>query len=200
VGGAANPETNLTGVTTFVPELAAQRLDLLRQVVPGLTRAAVLWSSTSASAAVDLRATQVAASARGVELAAVENTSDSDVRDALAQIGKLRPQGLIVLADAVSLAHRSRLATFAARAKLPAIFPSRDFADAGGLIAYGARWSDVFRQAGALVDQILRGAKPAELGMRRAARLELVINLRAARAMPVAIPSSLLRRADRVIE
>jgi putative ABC transport system substrate-binding protein len=199
-GDPANPETNLTGVTTFVPELAAQRVDLLRQVVPGLTRATVLWSSTSTSAAVDLRATQAAASAHGVELIAVENTSDSDIRDALAQVGKGRPQGLIVLADAISLAHRNRLANFAARAKLPAVFPSRDFADAGGLIAYGARWSDVFRQAGALVDQILRGAKPAELGLRRATRLELVINLRAARALPVAVPSSLLRRADRVIE
>ena len=135
-----------------------------------------------------------------MELTAVENTSDSDIRDALAQVGKGRPQGLIVLADAISLAHRNRLANFAARAKLPAVFPSRDFADAGGLIAYGARWTDVFRQAGALVDQILRGAKPAELGVRRATRLELVINLRAARALPVAVPSTLLRRADRVIE
>ena len=105
-----------------------------------------------------------------------------------------------MLADAVALAHRQRLATFASRAKLPAVFPSRDYADAGGLLAYGANWADVFRQAAALVDQILRGAKPADLGVRRASRLELVINLRAARALPVVMPASLLRRADRVIE
>ncbi len=194
------PETNLTGITTFVPELAAQRLDLLRQVVPRLARAAVLWRSAGASAADDLRATQAAASARGVEVTPVAVTSDVDVRDALTEIGKLRPQGLIVLADAVALAHRQRLATFLSRAKLPAVFPSRDYADAGGLLAYGASWADVFRQAAGLVDQILKGAKPADLGIRRASRLELVINLRAARALPVTVPSSLLQRADRVIE
>jgi putative ABC transport system substrate-binding protein len=197
---APAPETNLTGITTFVPELAAQRLDLLRQVVPRLARAAVLWRSAGASTADDLRATQAAASARGVELVPVAVTSDLDVREALTEIGKLRPQGLIVLADAVALAHRQRLATFASRAKLPAVFPSRDYADAGGLLAYGANWADVFRQAAGLVDQILKGAKPADLGIRRASRLELVINLRAARALPVMVPSSLLQRADRVIE
>jgi len=199
-GETRDPDTNLTGITTFVPELAARRLDLLRQVVPQLARAAVLWRSAGPSAAADLRATQAAGSARGVQLTPVEIAGDSDIRDALNELGKLRPQGLIVLADAVALAQRQRLATFTSRAKLPAVFPSRDYVDAGGLLAYGANWADVFRQAAALVDQILRGAKPAALGIRRASRLELVINLRAARAMPIAMPSSLLQRADRVIE
>jgi putative ABC transport system substrate-binding protein len=194
------PATNLTGITTFAPEAPAHRIELLRQVVPRLARAALLWSADSASATADLRATEAAATARGVELSKVEITAETDVREALAKIEKLHTQGLIVLADAVTLAHRQRLATFASRAKLPAVFPSRDFADAGGLLAYGANWTDVFRQAAGLVDQILRGAKPADLGIRRAARFELVVNLRAARAMPVTVPSSLLQRADRVIE
>jgi ABC-type uncharacterized transport system substrate-binding protein len=195
-----DPATNLTGITTFVPELAERRVDLLRQVVPQLTRAAVLWASGSAGAAADLRATQGAATAGGVELTPVAITANTDVRDALNQLGKLRPQGMIVLAGDVMLAHRQRLATFTIRAKLPAVFPSRDFADAGGLLAYGANWTDVFRQSAALVDQILRGVKPVDLGIQRATRFELVVNLRAARAIPVAIPSSLLQRADRVIE
>jgi putative ABC transport system substrate-binding protein len=195
-----DPATNLTGITTFVPELAERRVDLLRQVVPQLTRAAVLWASGSAGAAADLRATQGAATAGGVELTPVAITANTDVRDALNQLGKLRPQGMIVLAGDVMLAHRQRLATFTIRAKLPAVFPSRDFADAGGLVAYGANWADVFQQAAALVDQILRGSKPADLGIRRASRLELVVNLRTARALPIAMPSSLLQRADRVIE
>lgn len=197
---SGGPATNLTGITTFAPDAPARRVDLLRQVVPRLARAAVLWSSDSAGAPADLRATEAAASAHGVELTKVQVTAETDVREALRQIDKLHPQGLIVLADAVTLAHRQRLATFASRAKLPAVFPSRDFADAGGLLAYGANWTDVFRQTAALVDQILRGAKPADLGIRRAARFELVINLRAARAMPVTVPSALLQRADRVIE
>jgi len=195
-----NRASNLTGVTTFAPELAARRLDLLREVVPRLARAVVLWRSTGASATADLRATQAAASARAVALTPIETASDSDIREALAEIGKHRPQGLIVLADAVALAHRQQLATFASRSKLPAVFPSRDYADAGGLLAYGANWTEVFRQAASLVDQILRGARPADLGVRRADRLELVVNLRAARALPVTVSSSLLQRADRVIE
>jgi putative ABC transport system substrate-binding protein len=200
VGEGAGPAANLTGITTFAPDAPARRLDLLRQVVPRLARVALLWSSDSAGASAELRATEAAAAARGVQLAKVEVTSEMDVREALRQIEKLRTQGLIVLADAVTLAHRQRLATFASRNKLPAVFPSRDFADAGGLLAYGANWTDVFRQVGALVDQILRGARPADLGIRRAARFELVVNLRAARAMPVTVPMSLLQRADRVIE
>ena len=199
-GETKKRESNLTGITTFAPELAARRVDLLREVVPRLTRAAVLWRSTGAGATADLRATQAAASARAVALTAVETPSETDIRDALTEIGKLRPQGLIVLADAVALAHRQRLATFATRSQLPAVYPSRDYADAGGLLAYGANWAEVFRQAATLVDQILRGAKPADLGVRRADRLELIVNLRAARALPVTVPSSLLQRADRVIE
>ena len=194
------PASNLTGITTFAPEAPARRVELLRQVVPRLARAALLWSADSTSATADLQATEAAATARGVELTKVQITAEIDVRAALAKIEKLHTQGLIVLADAVTLAHRQRLATFASRAKLPAVFPSRDFVDAGGLLAYGANWTDVFRQTAALVDQILRGVKPADLGIRRAARFELVVNLRAARAIPVAIPSSLLQRADRVIE
>lgn len=198
--GGAGPETNLTGITTFMPELPARRLELLRQVVPRLARAAVLWSSSSAGAAVNLRAAQAAANAHGVELTPVEITTETDIREALAAIGKLHTQGLIVLADTSTLANRQRIATFASRAKLPAVFPFRDFADAGGLIAYGASWTDVFQQTAGLVDQILRGAKPSALAIRRASRVELVINLRVARALRVAIPSSLLQRADRVIE
>jgi ABC-type uncharacterized transport system substrate-binding protein len=199
-GEPDGPETNLTGITTFAPELPARRLELLRQVVPQLTRAAVLWSSGGAGAAVNLHATQAAASAHGVELTPVEINAKTDIRQALAEIGKLHTQGLIVLADAITLANRQRLATFASRAKLPAVFPFRDFADAGGLIAYGASWANVFRQTAVLVDEILRGAKPSALGIRRASHFELVINLRAARSLPLTIPSSLLQRADRVIE
>jgi putative tryptophan/tyrosine transport system substrate-binding protein len=197
---STGPAANLTGITTFAPDAPARRVDLLRQVVPHLARAALLWSADSPAATAELRATEAAAAARGVELAKGEVTTETDVREALSKIEKLHTQGLIVLADAVTLAHRQRLATFASRNKLPAVFPARDFADAGGLLAYGANWTDVFRQAGGLVDQILRGARPADLGIRRAAHFELVINLRAARALPVTVPVSLLQRADRVIE
>jgi putative tryptophan/tyrosine transport system substrate-binding protein len=193
-------DTNLTGITTFAPELGPRRLELLRQIVPRLTRATVLLSAGNASATAELSATKSAAAARGVELTPVEIADESDVREALTRVGKSRPQGLLVLADAITLAHRQRVATFTSRSKLPAVFPFRDFADAGGLISYGANWTDVFRQTADLVDRLLKGARPAELGIRRASRVELIVNLRAARTLAVKVPSSLLQRADRVIE
>ena len=196
--GAA--DTNLTGITTFAPELGPRRLELLRQIVPRLTRTAVLLSAGNASATAELSATKSAAAARGVELTPVEIVDESDVREALTRVGKSRPQGLLVLADAITLAHRQRVATFTSRSKLPAVFPFRDFADAGGLISYGANWTDIFRQTADLVDRLLKGARPAELGIRRASRVELIVNLRAARTLAVKVPSSLLQRADRVIE
>ena len=193
-------DTNLTGITLFAPELGPRRLELLRQIVPRLTRAAVLSSAGNASATAELSATKSAAAARGVELIPVEIADESDVREALTRVGKSRPQGLLVLADAITLAHRQRVATFTSRSKLPAVFPFRDFADAGGLISYGANWTDIFRQTADLVDRLLKGARPAELGIRRASRVELIVNLRAARTLAVKVPSSLLQRADRVIE
>lgn len=200
LAGAAGHGRNLTGLTTFAVELSARRLDLLRQAVPGLTRVAALWNPASPSAAVDLRETQVAARALGVELAPVEVRADSDLREVFAAVQTRRAQGLIVLADALTLAHRQRIATLASRNRLPTVCPLRDFADAGGLLSYGAIWTDVFHRAAVFVDRILRGAKPSDLPVERAARFELVINLKTARALDLAIPSSLLLRADRVIQ
>ena len=199
-GTPAGPGANLTGLTTFVAELSARRLELLRQVVPGVVRATALWNPTSASAAVDLSATQAAARARNVELTSVEVRGDSDFREVVAKVQAQRPQGLIVLADELTLARREPIAAFASRIRLPTVFPLRDFVDAGGLLSYGAVWTDVFRQAAGLVDRILRGARPSELPVTRASRFELVINLRTARALALPIPSSLLRQADRVLQ
>jgi putative ABC transport system substrate-binding protein len=199
--GLTSPGANLTGLTTFVEELSARRLELLRQVVPGLARATALWNPASPSAAADLRATRAAARTQSVELAAAEIRGDSDMREVFAKVETQRPQGLIVLADALTLARREPIAASARRMRLPAVFALRDFADAGGLLSYGAAWTDVFRQAAALVDRILKGASPADLPpVARASRFELVINLRTARALGLPIPLPLLRRADRVIE
>jgi putative ABC transport system substrate-binding protein len=198
--GEPAASSNLTGLTTFVPELSARRLELLRQVVPGVARVAALWNPASGSAAVDLKATQAAAQAHNLEIVAFEVRGDSDVREVFVKIREQRVQGLIVLADALTLARREPIATAASRNRLPSGFALRDFVDAGGLISYGAVWTDVFRQAAGVVDRVLRGARPADLPVARASRFELVINLRTARAIPLPIPLPLLRRADRVIE
>jgi putative tryptophan/tyrosine transport system substrate-binding protein len=192
--------SNLTGLTTFVPELSARRLQLLRQVVPGVVRVAALWNPASGSAAIDLKATQAAARAQNIEIVPFEVKGDSDVREVFVKIKEQRVHALIVLTDALTLARREPIATAASRNGLPSVFALRDFVDAGGLISYGATWTDVFRQAAGLVDRILRGARPADLPVVRASRFELIVNLRTARAIPVSIPLPLLRRADRVIQ
>src|SRR2546428_651285 len=159
-GTPAGPGANLTGLTTLVAELSARRLELLRQVVPGVVRATALWNPTSASAAVDLSATQAAARARNVELTSVEVRGDSDFREVVAKIEAQRPQGLIVLADELTLARREPIAAFASRIRLPTVFPLRDFVDAGGLLSYGAVWTHVFRQAAGLVARGPSGLQP----------------------------------------
>lgn len=199
VGGPA-ASSNLTGLTTFVPELSARRLELLRQVVPGVARVAVVWNPASGSAAVDLKATQAAAQAQSIEIVPFEVKGDSDVREVFVKIKEQRVQALVVLADALTLARREAIAKAASRNGLPSVFALRDFVDAGGLISYGATWTDVFRQAAGFVDQILRGARPADLPLARASRFELIVNLRTARSIPVPIPLPLLRRADQVIQ
>jgi putative ABC transport system substrate-binding protein len=201
-GLVGNPAagSNLTGLTTFVPELSARRLELLRQVVPGVARVAVVWNPASGSAAVDLKATQAAAQAQSIEIVPFEVKGDSDVREVFVKIKEHRVQALVVLADALTLARREAIAKAASRNGLPSVFALRDFVDAGGLISYGATWTDVFRQAAGFVDQILRGARPADLPLARASRFELIVNLRTARLIPVPIPLPLLRRADRVIQ
>ena len=197
-GGSAG--ANLTGLTTFVAALSVRRLELLRQVVPGIVRATALWNPASASAALDLRATQAAARAHNVQLTSVEVLGDADLREVFARVQAQQPQGLIVLADALTLARREPIATFTSRIRLPTVFALRDFVDAGGLLSYGATWADVFRQAAGLVDRILRGARPIDLPVTRASRFELVINLRTARALALPIPLPLLHQADRVIQ
>jgi putative tryptophan/tyrosine transport system substrate-binding protein len=192
--------SNLTGLTTFVPELSARRLELLRQVVPDVARVAVVWNPASGSAAVDLKATQAAAQAQSIEIVPFEVKGDSDVREVFVKIKEQRVQALVVLADALTLARREAIAKAASRNGLPSVFALRDFVDAGGLISYGATWTDVFRQAAGFVDQILRGARPADLPLARASRFELIVNLRTARSISVPIPLPLLRRADRVIQ
>ena len=200
VGGLAAPGGNVTGITTFVAQASARRVELLRQVVPRLARIAVLWNPDNPSAALDLRETRVAARALGVAVAPVEVRSDADLRPALAAIEQLHADGMLVLADALLLAHRRRLATFAERHRLPAVYPQSEFVDVGGLLAYGPSWTETFRRAAVFVDKLLRGARPADLPVERPRRLELAVNLRAARALHVPIPSALLLQADRVLQ
>src|SRR5437762_6991501 len=200
VASASRPGGNLTGVSLFVPELAQRRLELLKQALPRAARVAALWNPSNPTAALELDATRLAARRLGVELAPVELREDAEFRSALKRLREQDADALLVLADTVTVTRRSDLAVFATKSRLPAGYPLGEAADAGGLLAYGPTWIEAFHRMAGLVDRILRGARPMELAVERPTRFELLVNLHAAKGLGLAIPSSLLRRADRVIQ
>jgi putative ABC transport system substrate-binding protein len=186
----ARPGGNITGLTgSLGPEIAGKQLELLKETVPKVSRVAVLWNP----------ATRGNALALGVELQILEARSLSNFDAAFAAMGAKRAGGLLVLADVMFVTHRTRLAGLAAKSRLPAMYAQREFVDDGGLMSYGATFSDNFRRAATYVDKILKGAKPADLPIERPTKFELVINSKAAKAMGLQSPQSLLLRADQVI-
>jgi len=200
VASARRPGGNLTGLSLFVPELARRRLELLKHAVPRATRIAVLWNPSNPTAALELKAMHAAARTLGVALVPVEFREDAEFGEALHRLKAEDAGALVVLADTVTVARRRELAAFAAKHRLPAVYPLAEFVDAGGLLAYGPTWIEAFRRVAGFVDRILRGARPGDLAVERPTRFELVVSLRAAKALGLAIPPSLLTRADRVIQ
>jgi ABC-type uncharacterized transport system substrate-binding protein len=200
VTSLARPGTNVTGLTLLSVELSSKRLQLLREAIPQASRVAVLWNPGNPAAKDYLEQTKGAARALGVELAPVEARSASDLDAALEAVAAARPSALISLADATLWNHRRRIVDFAARKRIPAMFPEREFADDGGLMAYGPNVPANFRRASVYVDKILKGARPADLPVEEPTTFELVINLKTAKTLGLTIPPSLLQRADQVIE
>jgi putative ABC transport system substrate-binding protein len=200
VSSLAKPGGNVTGLATFAPELEAKRLELLKEVVPKLSRVAVLVNPTNPFSTVAWKETQRAAETLGVALHRVEVKAPDDLDGALATIKLGRGQGLTVVPDRLLLAYRARIINYAATHRLPGIFPFREFAQEGGLMAYGPDYTDMFRRAATYVDRIFKGAKPADLPIEHPTKFELVINLKTAKALGLTIPPSLLQRADEVIQ
>jgi putative ABC transport system substrate-binding protein len=200
VESLARPSGNMTGLSLLAPALSAKRLDLFKQAMPKLARAAVLWNT--ANAGMRLRFTQTEAAARtlGVRIESVGVQGPDDFENAFATIVKLRPDALIVLADTVTVGHRRRSIDFAGANRLPAIYEMREFADDGGLMSYGISMPDHFRQAATYVDKILKGARPADLPVEQPTKFEFVVNLKTAKALGLTVPQSVLLRADQVIE
>jgi putative tryptophan/tyrosine transport system substrate-binding protein len=196
----ARPGGNITGMSAVSPELNGKRLELLHAVVPRLTRVALLWNSAEPNAAAFLRETQAAAHVLGVEVQSLEVRTPRDLEAAVQAARKARATALTVLTDPVTLYHRAQLTELATRYSLPAIYSERLFAEAGGLMSYGASDRDLHRQVAVYVDKILKGAKPSDLPVEQPIKYELVINLRTAGALRLTIPQSILIRADEVIQ
>ena len=200
VTSLVRPGGNITGLAALFPELAAKRLELLKETLPGVSRVAVLWNAANPGNARQVEETKLAAQALGLKLQSVEVWGPDDVQGAFVAMTRTRPEALLTLADPLIFTHRTQIVDFAAKSRLPAIHPFRDFVEAGGLMAYGVDITDMNRRAATYVDKILRGAKPADLPIEQPTKFEFVINLKAARALGLAIPQSLLLRADRVVE
>lgn len=200
VASLSRPGGNVTGMTAINPELGAKRLQLLHELRPKATSVAALRNPADESHALDLKATQAAASGLGVSLQAFDLRSIDEVDSVLERVAKSKPDALVVFNDTTTVEARPRIVQLAALHRIPAMYEAREWAAAGGLLAYGVTHVDLFRQSALHVDKILRGAKPADLPVEQPTRVRLTVNLKAARALGIAIPQSLLLRADEVIE
>jgi putative ABC transport system substrate-binding protein len=200
VASLARPGGNITGPALISDQLAGKGLELLREVVPKVNRVAALWNPTNPGNTLQLRGSEAAAAALGVQLVPVEARSPSEIDSAFVAMAREGAGALLVLLDAIFYDRRERIADLAAKNRLPAVYGFSVFVEAGGLMAYSASRSDLIRQVAIYVDKILKGAKPADLPVAQPTKFELVINLKTAKTLGLTIPQTLLLRADQVIE
>ena len=195
----ARPGSNVTGVTTYLPELAGKRLEVLRECLPGLRRVAVLANLRNPSSAAEARETEVAAKTMALEIHVADARLPEQYPDAFATVTRGGAGALFVTADPILSSNRERIMQLAASHRLPAMYEWPEIVEAGGLLSYGPSLADVNTRVAAYVDKILKGAKPADLPVQRPTRFELAVNLKTAAALGITIPSSMVGRAGRVI-
>jgi putative ABC transport system substrate-binding protein len=199
VASLARPGGNVTGLSILTPDLAGKRLELLREVAPGVRRLAFLANISNPITAPEMGQVRAAAGTLGLDVIALEIRRPEDIVPAFETL-KGRAQALYVAGDPLVLTNRVRINTLSLVAQLPAIYNSREYVEAGGLMSYGVNWPDLFRRTAEYVDKILRGAKPADLPVEQPNKFDLVINLTTAKALGLVIPEAFLLRADEVIE
>jgi len=201
VASLARPGGNLTGINSFISELTAKRLGLLRELVPGATRIAILVNNpTGPLAEITLRDMETATRAMGMQIKVLNASTSGEINAAFATFVHERPDALFIAPDSLFTVRRVQLAHLTTRHAIPAISFSREFAEVGGLMSYGSNQSDNYRQVGVYTGRILKGAKPADLPVVQASKFELVINAETARTLGLTVPDKLLVAADEVIE
>ena len=200
VDSLARPGGNATGFMSFEYSMGGKWLELLNQIAPGVMRVAVLRDAASPSGNVQFGVIQAAAPSLGVEVTPVNQRDAPEIERAVADFARTSSGGLIVTGSALSNVHHKLIITLAARHKLPVIYFERSFVTDGGLISYGSDYIDHYRRAAGYVDRILKGTKPADLPVQAPTKYELVINLKTAKALGIDIPTSVLARANEVIE
>ena len=200
VASLARPGGNITGLSNIRSELSAKRLELLKEAIPGLARVAVLGTLSTPGTARELRETELAAEAFKVQLQYLDVKSPQDIESAFRAASAGRADAVLTLGSPGLLSHRTKVVDLAAKNRLPTIYHATDFVEDGGLMSYGVTITDLFRRAAIYVDQILKGAKPAVLPVEQPTKVAFIVNLKAASQIGFTIPSSLILRADRVIE
>jgi putative tryptophan/tyrosine transport system substrate-binding protein len=200
VAGLAQPGGNVTGLSMMMADVSGKRLELIKELVPGLSRVAVLWNSANPYPTVVFKETKDAARTLGIEVQSLEVKGPDDFATVFASAKQRRPDALFTIDDPLILSQPDQIVEFAAANRLPAIYSVPRFAEAGGLMAYGASITDLYYRAATYVDKILRGAKPGELPIEQPTKFELVINLKTAKSLGLTVPQTLLVAADKVIE
>jgi putative ABC transport system substrate-binding protein len=201
VASLARPGGNITGLSTLAPELSGKRLELLKEIVPRLSRVAFFGTSTLPGNAQSLKETELAAGAFGVKLQYLDVLSPKDIETAFRAASKGRADGILMMvAGGVTSAHQTEIAELAVKSRLPVIYRGRALVEDGGLMSYATSLADLYWRAATYVDKILKGAKPADLPVEQPIKFEFIINLKAAKQIGLTIPPNVLARADRVIK
>jgi len=200
VASLAHPGGNLTGGAAQTAVLTTKRLEILKEVLPGLSKGVVLWNPDNPALVPAWKQTQDAARVLGVTLVSCEVREVKDFGEAFATIAQQRPDTLLVFQDALTIQHREVIINFANQNRLPGAFGGKEWVEAGGLMSYGESLSEMYHRAAYFVDAVLKGAKPSDLPLEQATKFELVLNLRTAKAIGLTIPQSVLIRADEMIE
>jgi putative ABC transport system substrate-binding protein len=199
VANLARPGGNITGLSALYPEMSGKRLELLKEIVPKLSRVAILGSSTQPGNAQALKEMELAAGTLGVQLQYLEVRASKDIETAFRAATKGRADAVLVLTSPVLVSQRTQLADLAIKSRVPATYQASEYVEAGGLMTYGVNVADLHRRAATFVDKILKGAKPADLPVERPTKFEFIINLKAAKQIGLTILPNVLARADRVI-
>jgi putative ABC transport system substrate-binding protein len=199
VASLAHPGGNITGLSNLAPELSGKRMELLKEIVPKLSRVAVFGTSTEPETAQALRETEIAARAFGVKLQYLDVLDPNDIETVFRAASKGRAEAVLVLASAVLNSRRTQVVDLAAKSRLPAIYPQSEYVEDGGLVSYATNIAELWRRAATYVDKILKGKTPADLPVEQPMKFEFIVNLKAAKQIGLTIPPNVLVRADRVI-
>jgi len=200
VENLARPGGNITGFSIVAPELGTKRLQLLKEIVPGVSSIAALLNARNPQGQVELREVKVAAVAMGLEVTPIDISATGKMEDAFTAMASARAQALVVLTDPVLFSERKLTVELANSLKLPAVYPFQGYVEDGGLISYGPSDADLFGRAAGYVDKILGGTRPGDLPVEQPTKFDLYVNLKGARTLGVAIPETFLARADKVVE